>query len=126
MTFTDWRKTHRLTQAEVAAMLGVHRNTVTAAEASGRISGPWEAFARLAAGELPTVRFTTDQTSYNQPVVLVGDDPTAYGPADVIRRDGRIAAHVVALWALDPERSEADYQAARKFLRYWPTGPQLR
>jgi len=126
MTFTEWRKKHRLTQTEAAKMLGVVQGTIANAEYSGRQVGPWEAFARLAENELPEVKFSTEQTSYNQPLALFGGDKQPYGPADVIRGDGRIAAHVVALWALQRDRAAEEYAVAKRFLSFWPDGPQLK
>jgi len=36
-----------------------------------------------------------------------------------------IAAYVVENWALNPERTAEELEAARLFLRQWPDGPQI-
>lgn len=123
--FSSWRAAHRLSRREVAEMLGVNKNTISIREQSGEITSTWEAFARVV-GTLPSVEMTTEGGSYGQPVARFDGDPQVYGPADVIRKDGRIAGHVVALWALFPERTDDEYQAAKRFLLYWPEGPHLR
>lgn len=123
MKFWEWKEAHHLTAREVAAMIGVTENALSLAKKRDSYSPVWDAFSRLAAAEPLPVSFKNDG---GQPVVCFGDDPLLYGPADVIRNDGRIAAHVVAIWALNPDRPEKEYQMARRFLRYWPKGPQLR
>jgi len=77
----------------------------------------------------------TDETAacrYGIPVLLIDaeDVQGEFGPADVI---GDLenpetlvhAAQVVHRWASDPARTEEERQAAHKFLRQWPEGPQL-
>lgn len=125
MTFFEWTMAHRLTGAEVAEIVGVAAQSITNAKARGSYSPTWDSVARLAENA-PLEPVFSEEGSHRQPVVKFGDDPRAYGPADVIRGDGRIAAHVVLLWASQWDRSEEDYQTARRFLRYWPDGPQLR
>jgi hypothetical protein len=124
MKFFEWLKKSRLTQIEAAEILGITPNTITTAKGKGSVSSAWNAFAKIASGEVPAFEWSEDKSSYNQPVIVI--DGITYGPADTIRRDGRIAAHVILVWACEPDRSEQDYQRARKFLRYWPEGPQLR
>lgn len=53
-----------------------------------------------------------------------------FGPADLIDfgavGQGIIpAATIVHAWATAPQRSDEERQAARRFLRQWPDGPQL-
>lgn len=135
MNFTEWRKRAGLTAAEAGRCLGVADGTVLQAESRGRINPTWEAFARVVGG-LPAL--TIDGEEFGdyaedtgefipRPVVRIGDDPHIYtDPGDIIANDGRRVADVVALWALQPHRSDADYQMARLFLRRFPDGPQLR
>ena len=123
-TFSEWRESHGLKLAEVAAMLGVSPGTVANTSKKGSVSATWEAFARVAENAPPRVCITDID---GRPAAYFGKDERAYAPLDVIRGDGRIAAHVVLIWAsLRLERSEEEYQAARRYLSYWPEGPQLR
>jgi len=72
----------------------------------------------------PTATLMTDSpaSSYGQPVLRVeGRD---LGPADLMPA-GEFAADVVRAWALGAGRSAEEREAARRFLRQWPEGPQL-
>ena len=123
-TFFEWRDGHGLKNAEAAAMLGVSPGTVANVSNKGGVSATWDAFARVAENAPLAIRFADID---GQPVAYFGGDKRAYTPPNVIRGDGRIAAHVVLLWAsMRLLRTDGEYQAARRYLSYWPEGPQLR
>ena len=128
MKFSDWRKSARLTFAEAAEIAGVTTNALWMAEKAGRAPRfDGDRAAAILAGEIPAFVFDVDGGSYNQPIVRFASQPgVAYGPGDVLRGDGRLVGHIVYMWAGNADRTEEEYQAARKFLRYWPDGPQLR
>ena len=68
---------------------------------------------------------TTDSamSSYGIPALRVNDDsPSDYGSADTLP-DGRRAAEVVAAFGRPATGDDRD--AAAKFLRQWPEGPQI-
>ena len=127
MDFLTWKVKHRLTHAEAGDMLGVTHKSIAGAYLRGESSRHWDNFARLAENTPPQLRLSVEGGSYGMPVAYFGDDPRAYAPSDVIRGDGRIAGHVVLLWAsLRLERTEEEYQMARRYLSQWADGPQLR
>jgi len=54
-----------------------------------------------------------------------------FGPADLIDFSGigqgmAPVAIIVAGWAMATERTDEEREAARRFLRQWPEGPQLK
>ena len=59
------------------------------------------------------------------PTLIITD--CAYRPDDVIEMDGEsvVAARMVIEWATKWERTEAEVDAARRYLSLWPNGPQL-
>ncbi len=69
---------------------------------------------------------------YGAPVLQIDaeDIDGEFGPADLIDFSGigqglLPAANIVAAWASDPERTDEEREAARRFLCQWPDGPQL-
>jgi len=124
MTINDWKKRHRLSYQEVGDILGISPGACSN-KRDNEATGSTAAFLR-AVDTMPEITFGSEAGSYGQPVAYFDGGKLAYGPADVIRGDGRIAAHVVVVWACMPERSEDEYQTAKRFLRYWPDGPHLR
>lgn len=77
----------------------------------------------------------TDETAacrYGIHVLLIDaeDLKGEFGPADLIGDLDRPetlmhAAEPVLAWALKPERTPEEREAARRFLAQWPEGPQL-
>jgi hypothetical protein len=71
-------------------------------------------------------------SSYGIPVLVVEADDIQgeFGPADLIvdpaqpERAVR-GADLVAAWALAPERTPEEREAARRYLGQWPAGPQI-
>jgi hypothetical protein len=59
------------------------------------------------------------------PTLIITD--CAYRPYDVVEMDGEgvVAARMVIEWATRWGRTEAEVDAARRYLRLWPNGPQL-
>jgi len=69
-------------------------------------------------------------SSHGVPVLEIraGDVDGTFGPEDLIYDEsGPVmrAASLVELWASSPERSDDEIEAARRFLRQWPDGPQV-
>ena len=127
ITFDEWRKRRHLGNAEAAEIIGVTAAALNNAVAAGRIPRYWDKLATLAENPQIKLRFSTKGGSYGMPVAYFHGDARGYSPAEVIRRDGRIAGHVVLLWAsMRFERTEEEYQLARRYLSQWPDGPQLR
>lgn len=69
---------------------------------------------------------------YGIPVLRVTADDVDgdFGPADIIgdpRQPESLitAASIVAGWASQPGRTDAERAAARSFLQQWPAGPQI-
>ena len=60
-------------------------------------------------------------------LVLRTDDDEMFRPSDIIPTEGRnvVAAVMVYEWALREERTEAEVNAARRYLCQWPIGPQI-
>ena len=71
------------------------------------------------------------QSLYGLPVLRIeGDDfPTDYGPEDDVSLLAGLvvlkAGELVAAWASVKDRTPKEREAARKFLRQWPDGPQI-
>lgn len=73
------------------------------------------------------ITLTTEHpaSSYGIPVLVADaeDLKGVFGPSDPL--DGNLtAAAVVAAWARETERTEAESESARLFLSQWPEGPQ--
>ena len=78
------------------------------------------------------VYLTTDSpaSSYGVPVLEVraGAFDGIYWPSAPLWEKGAgsmTAAGLVKKWADSPDRSDAEIEAARRFLRHWPRGPQV-
>jgi hypothetical protein len=59
------------------------------------------------------------------PTLIITD--CSYRPNDLVEMDGEgvVAARMVLEWATRWGRTEAEVDAARRYLRLWPNGPQL-
>ena len=57
------------------------------------------------------------QSSYNIPVLVINDN--AYGPSD------HNAGEIVYSWAKQPERTQSEIMAAKRFLMQNPNNQQL-
>ena len=66
---------------------------------------------------------------YGIPVLEITADDVdgTFGPADLIGEPPKLmlGAQIVAGWASQPDRTADEIEAARRFLRQWPDGPQL-
>ena len=69
---------------------------------------------------------------YGCPVLRIEAEDVSgdFGPADLIDATSiggslMAAAGIVAGWASDPERTEAEIGAARMYCAQWPDGPQV-
>jgi hypothetical protein len=80
-----------------------------------------------------TAYLTTESPAshYGIPVLQITaeDVDGDFGPGELIGdlEAGPLmyAADIVASWAKQPGRTEAELKAARMFLRQWPEGPQI-
>jgi hypothetical protein len=78
--------------------------------------------------DLGEYRLTSEDLFGSQrsaPLLVIAD--RAFRPNDMIEVDGKgvVAARLVSGWAANPDRTEAELDAARQYLRQWPAGPQL-
>jgi len=66
---------------------------------------------------------------YGVPVLQItaADVDGDFGPADLLGFPPKLmrAADIVLAWATQPDRTDAERQAARLFLQQWPDGPQI-
>jgi hypothetical protein len=60
------------------------------------------------------------------PTLIIAD--CAYRPNDVVDIHGKwvVAARLVLEWATKGDRTEAEVDAAQRYLSLWPNGPQLK
>lgn len=86
-------------------------------------------FTLLTDSDGGTIRLTTDSPAshYRIPVLQVtaADLDGDFGPSDPLGPSGILAADLVAYWAREPGRTDAELEAARLFLGQWPEGPSL-
>lgn len=123
MTLEEWRRKNRIPAKDAAVILGM-TNPHTIYHAEKKKNPRLEAFIKVVS-EIPEVRFV-ENSSYGLPAALIGGDGTEYAPADIVRSDGRAAGWIVYLWAGLPDRTETEYQMAKKYLFQWAEGPHLR
>ncbi len=82
------------------------------------------------AGAKAVLTIASSASSYGIPVLRVASKVFSgdFGPGDRFLNDEgrRTAGSLVAEWANAEGRTAGELEAARRFLRQWPDGPQVR
>ena len=86
-------------------------------------SGVFGSFSQIRRGICLTTN--SPASHYGIPALRIEtDEGPDLGPSEFLR-NGKLAAAVVAAWATKKCRKPEELEAARRFLRQWPDGPQV-